>query len=91
VWIGREATIMPGVTIGDGAVIGAHSVVTKEVEPYEVVAGNPARSIRKRFPDDDIARLLPAKWWDWPVEKITAHAATIMAGTPAEIEELASR
>lgn len=90
VWIGREATIMPGVTIGDGAVVGAHSVVTKDVGSYEVVAGNPARTIRKRFNDDEIAQLLAAKWWDWPVEKITEHAATIMSGTPAEIEQLAS-
>jgi|SRR5690625_4693423 len=90
VWIGREATIMPGVTVGDGAVVGAQSVVTKDVGPYEVVAGNPARVIRRRFNDDDIARLLTATWWDWPIEKISQHAATIMSGTPAEIEQLAS-
>jgi virginiamycin A acetyltransferase len=90
VWIGREATIMPGVTVGDGAVVGAQSVVTKDVGPYEVVAGNPARVIRRRFNADDIARLLTATWWDWPIEKISQHAATIMSGTPAEIEQLAS-
>lgn len=90
VWIGREATIMPGVTIGDGAVIGAHSVVTKDVDPYAIVAGNPARIIRRRFNDADIARLLAAKWWDWPIEKITQHAATLMSGTAYEIERLAS-
>jgi len=71
-------------------VVGAHSVVTKDVGSYEVVVGNPARTIRKRFNDDEIAQLLAAKWWDWPVEKITEHAATIMSGTPAEIEQLAS-
>ncbi|GAA1724540.1 CatB-related O-acetyltransferase [Isoptericola hypogeus] len=89
VWIGREATILPGVTIGDGAVIGAHAVVTKDVGPYEIVAGNPARTIRTRFSDDDVARLLRVRWWDWPVERITTHAATIMAGTPEELERVA--
>lgn len=88
VWIGREATILPGVTIGDGAVIGAHSVVTKDVAPYEIVAGNPARPIRMRFPDADIQRLLAIRWWDWPVEKITEHAAVLMGGTVEELEEL---
>lgn len=89
VWIGREATILAGITIGDGAVIGAHSVVTKNVAPYEIVAGNPAAHIRTRFNQDDIQRLLDASWWEWPVEKISEHAAVIMTGTPEEIEELA--
>lgn len=89
VWIGRDATIMPGVTIGDGAVVGAHSVVTKDVEPYTIVAGNPARPVRTRFEPADVERLLAARWWDWPTEKITEHAATIMAGTPRDIERLA--
>lgn len=89
VWIGRDATILPGVTVGDGAVIGAGSVVTKDVGPYEIVAGNPARQVRTRFGEDDVRRLLAVRWWDWPVEKITEHAAVIMAGTPAELERLA--
>ncbi|MGK9221787.1 CatB-related O-acetyltransferase [Microbacterium barkeri] len=88
VWIGREATILPGVTIGDGAVIGAHSVVTKDVAPYEVVGGNPARRIRMRFDEEDVRRLLAVRWWDWPIERITEHAAVIMTGTPAELERL---
>ncbi len=88
VWIGREATILPGVSIGDGAVIGAGSVVTKHVQPYEIVAGNPARPVRMRFDDKDIRRLLNVRWWDWPVEKITEHAAVIMSGTPRDLEEL---
>lgn len=73
VWIGFDATIMPGVKIGDGAIIGSKSVVTKDVEPYSIVGGNPARLIRKRFSDEKIAELMEMKWWDWPVEKITAN------------------
>jgi virginiamycin A acetyltransferase len=67
VWLGRNATVMPGVTIGDGAVVGAHSIVTADVPPYGMVAGNPARLIRLRFDDADVSRLLAACWWDWPV------------------------
>ena len=70
VWIGRDALILSGVTIGDGAVIGARSVVSKDVPPYAIVAGNPARFIRKRFDDATIERLLELKWWDWPDETI---------------------
>ncbi|GAA1532604.1 virginiamycin A acetyltransferase [Microbacterium ginsengiterrae] len=88
VWIGRDATVLPGVTIGDGAIIGAHSVVTKDVHPYEVVAGNPARHVRMRFDARDVERLLAVRWWDWPVEKITEYAAVIMAGSPQELERL---
>lgn len=65
VWIGAEAMIMPGVKIAHGAVIGARALVTKNVEPYTIVGGNPAKPIRKRFSDADIARLLEMKWWDW--------------------------
>lgn len=90
VWVGREATIMPGVTIGDGAVIGAHSVVTKDVRPYEIVAGNPARHIRARFKQADVQRLLTIRWWDWPVEKITEHAAMIMTGSVGELARVAA-
>ena len=66
VWIGNRAMIMQGVTVGDGAVIGAGSIVTKDVEPYTIVAGNPARVIRKRFDDETIEKLLNIKWWDLP-------------------------
>jgi len=71
VWIGFGVTIMPGVTIGDGAIIATKSVVTKDVEPYAIVGGNPAKEIRKRFLEEKIESLLKAKWWDWPLEKIT--------------------
>ena len=70
VWICFGATILSGVTIGDGAVIGARAVVTKDVAPYAVVAGNPAREIKKRFSDEQIKKLLEIKWWDWPEDKI---------------------
>lgn len=64
VWIGRESVIMPGVKIGDGAIIAAYSIVTKDVEPYSVVGGNPAKFIKKRFNDELIDLLLQFKWWD---------------------------
>lgn len=85
VWLGRQAVIMPGVSIGDGAIVGAHSAVTKDVKPYEIVAGNPARVVRTRFCERDIATLLYVQWWNWPIEQITEHAATIMAGSPEDL------
>ena len=89
VWFGYQATIMPGVRIGDGAIIAAQSVVTRDVPAYTIVGGNPAQPIRQRFGPEDIDRLLRAAWWDWPVDLITEHARTIMTGTPAEIERIA--
>ena len=85
VWIGYEAVILAGVTIGDGAVIGARAVVTKDVPPYTIVGGVPARPIRKRFSDENIARLLELKWWDWPEERIAANLEAIQSG---EIDRL---
>lgn len=70
VWIGRDAVIMGGVHIGDGAVIATHAVVTKDVEPYTIVGGNPAKPLKKRFDEDTIKKLLKIKWWDWPVYKV---------------------
>ncbi len=70
VWIANGATILSGVKIGSGAVIAGQAVVTKDVEPYCIVAGNPAKFIKKRFDDDSINKLLKIKWWDWPIEKI---------------------
>lgn len=89
VWVGRGATIMPGVSIGDGAIVAAHSVVTKNVEPYALVGGNPARQVRTRFPEQEVALLLQARWWDWPIGAVTEHAATIMGGTPADLALIA--
>lgn len=71
VWIGRECVIMPGIKIGDGAIIGAYSVVTKNIDPYTIVGGNPAKIIRKRFNDKLINLLLEIKWWDFELERIT--------------------
>jgi virginiamycin A acetyltransferase len=73
VWLGYKAAIMPGVTIGDGAIIGAYAVVTKDVAPYSIVAGNPALLVRKRFSENQIQRLLSLKWWDWAIEKISRN------------------
>jgi virginiamycin A acetyltransferase len=73
VWIGHKATIMPGIKIGDGAIIATNAIVTKNVEPYSIVGGNPAVEIRKRFSEEQILELLEIKWWDWPAEKITQH------------------
>ena len=70
VWIGQNATILPGTRMGDGVIVGAESVVGGDVEPYTIVAGNPARLIRKRFDDELIAMLLKLKWWDLPVGEI---------------------
>lgn len=85
VWIGYEAVIMAGVTIGDGAIIGTRAVVTKDVPPYTIVGGVPARQIRKRFSEDMIAYLLALKWWDWPIEKISENIEFIKS---ADLEKL---
>ena len=87
VWIGYEAVILSGVTIGDGAIIGARAVVTRDVSPYTIVGGVPARPIRRRFDDDTIARLVKLRWWDWNAEKISRSIEAIQAGDVAALEE----
>ena len=77
VWIGREAVIMSGVTISDGAVIGAHALVAKDVPPYAIVVGNPARVLRTRFAPDVVERLLAIRWWDWPDDRIRRAAGLL--------------
>lgn len=78
VWLGYDSLIMPGVTIGDGAVIAARSVVVKDIPPYTIAGGNPAKPIKQRFSDDAIAKLLAIKWWDWSIDKITRNIHLIM-------------
>lgn len=85
VWIGSEAVIMPGIRIGDGAVIGTRALVTRDVEPYAIVGGNPAKVIRKRFDDRQIGLLLEMRWWDWSDEQL--HAAIPLL-TSGEVEGL---
>ena len=80
VWLGLSATILPGVTIGDGSIVGAQSVVTRNVPPYTIVAGNPAKLIRKRFSDDVISKMEKISWWDWPIENINDVLKNIISG-----------
>lgn len=80
VWIGYEAVILAGVTIGNGAIIGARAVVTKDVSPYTIVGGVPAQIIRKRFSQNTINTLLKIKWWDWSKEHIMQHISDIQSG-----------
>ena len=85
VWIGYNATIMAGVTIGDGAIIATNSTVTKDVEPYTIVGGNPAKDTRKRFDNGAIKKLLELKWWNWDIESITKNIQNL---TDKKIEKL---
>lgn len=87
VWIGQNATILPGVHIGDGAIIGASSVVASDVEPYSIVAGNPAKQLRKRFDSELIAILLELKWWELPIEKINALIPTLTSSDLDAVKE----
>jgi virginiamycin A acetyltransferase len=79
VWIGYDSMIMPGVTIGDGAIVATRSVVVSDVPPYAIVGGNPAKVIRRRFSDDTISALLDIAWWDWSAELISRNLERIMA------------
>lgn len=80
VWIGYEAVILQGVTIGDGAIVGARAVVTQDVPPYTIVGGVPAKAIRRRFSDEAVRKLSALRWWDWPKEQISENLAAIQAG-----------
>lgn len=86
-WIGHGAIIMPGLRIGNGAVVGSGAVVTKDVDPYTIVAGVPARPIRKRFNDDVAAKLESIKWWDWPYEKIKQNFEDFLLDIDAFVEK----
>lgn len=87
VWLGHKAVIMPGVTIGDGAIVGSFSIVTKDVEPYTIVGGNPAKPIRRRFSEEQIEKLLKMCWWDWDIDKITRNVQLLTAN---DVEALAA-
>jgi virginiamycin A acetyltransferase len=86
VWIGYDAMIMPGVTIGDGAIVSSRAVVTGDVPPYAIVGGNPARILRERFDADSVQRLLAIAWWDRPLEWITRHLGLIRAADIGALE-----
>jgi len=85
VWFGHQSFILPGVTIGDGAIIGARTIVTKDVPPYTIVGGNPAKTIRKRFSDETIDQLLEIQWWNWEIDKISHNVKAIVG---ADIQKL---
>ena len=87
VWIGYEALVMAGVTVGDGARIGARSIVTKDVAPYDIVAGAPARVVKKRFSGDERALLEKIQWWNWPEERIKRNIALLIHGDVKALAE----
>lgn len=89
VWIGQNVTVLPGVHIGDGAIIGANSVVTKDIPPYCIAGGNPCRVIRRRFDDALTAYLLALKWWDWDAEKIFRNMGALCSGDLQQIRSIA--
>ncbi|MFW2330689.1 MAG: CatB-related O-acetyltransferase [Nitrospinota bacterium] len=88
VWIGYEALLMPGVSVGDGAVIATRSVVVDDVPPYAVVAGNPARVVKMRFDEMTISSLLNIRWWDWDIDKITQNIKVISQANLKSLEDL---
>lgn len=88
VWIGNCVTFMPGIKVGDGAIIGTNSVVTKDVEAYSIVGGNPAQVIRKRFDQKTIEFLITLSWWNWNIEKITEHIDLITCGDIAALSKI---
>ncbi len=90
VWLGYEALVMPGVRIGDGAIISSRSVVVSDVAPYTIVGGNPAKTIRQRFEPDVIEALQRIAWWDWPIETVTRHLGIIVGGDVAALERVLS-
>jgi acetyltransferase-like isoleucine patch superfamily enzyme len=91
VWIGHRAMILSGVRIGDGAVIGAGAVVARNVEPYGVAVGNPARVVRKRFDGETIRKLLALSWWDWPIDRIRAHIEALCSVNLEALPDMAGQ
>ena len=91
VWMGHGSTILGGVTVGDGAVIGAKAVVGRDVPPYGIVAGNPGKVVRKRFTEVQIAALLKLQWWNWPREKIERASRVLCSTRLDELLEFAAK
>jgi carbonic anhydrase/acetyltransferase-like protein (isoleucine patch superfamily) len=89
VWIGHGATILSGVSIGDGVVVGARAVVSSNVRPYAIVAGNPARELRRRFSDASVEKLRRLKWWDWPDTVVEDAIDLLCAGDVVALERFA--
>ncbi len=85
VWMGYDSLVMPGVTIGDGAIIASRSVVVSDIPPYTIAGGNPAKVIRQRFPDEIISELLDIAWWNWDIEKVTRNVSAVVS---SDIESL---
>lgn len=91
VWIGMDAVIMPGVTIGDGSIIGAKAVVTKDVAPYTIVAGNPARQVKKRFSDSKVNALLKIQWWNFEKHVINDNIKAILDSDIETLKRLSKK
>lgn len=91
VWIGYDVLVMPGVRIGDGAIISSRSVVVRDVPPYTVAGGNPATALKQRFSEDVVADLQAIAWWDWPIDEITQHLAAITAADVDALKALGRR
>ena len=90
VWFGYESLVMPGVRIGHGAIVGARAVVTRDVPDYAVVAGNPARVVRRRFDEATVGRLLRLGWWDWPPDRVAEAIPLLVKGEIDELDRIAS-
>ncbi len=88
VWIGHNVTIMPGISIGDGAIIATNSTITSNVEPYTIVGGNPAKLIRNRFDEEVTKLLLEIKWWDWEIEKITLNVSVLTGNNIEDLKKI---
>lgn len=86
VWIGYNATIMSGIVIGDGAIIATNATVTKDVPPYTIVGGNPAKEIRKRFDEETINKLLSIQWWNWDIATISKNVQALTSGNLCELD-----
>ncbi|WP_196891862.1 CatB-related O-acetyltransferase [Aureivirga marina] len=88
VWIGHNVTIMPGIKIGNGSIIASNSTITKNIEPYSIVGGNPAKLIKKRFSEENIKLLKEIQWWNWDIEKITKNVSLLTSNDFDKLKKL---